>query len=183
MRYTCFIFSAAVVMGLTGNALAQGLTASECAQIKRAYGVTPSECRGGAAPLAAAATVPAPPISEPTQEMRHNNIFFNQSRAALDPSSLLQIQKLADFLNAPSMQQACLKLVGHSDSSGGAVVNMEMGAKRASAVQSRLALLLKSPNRIEAVESKGEEQPLSGLPSTSAWQRRVTIWVRKCNRY
>ncbi len=182
MNKTHIILTALFVSSLACPVMAQGLTAAECAQIQVAYGVSPSECQ--AAPAATEIAVqPVVSITEPTQDMRQNNVFFTKTGASLDAVGLLQLQRLADLLNAPSMQTICLKLVGHSDSSGGGVVNMEMGAKRATVVQNRLSVLLLNPRRVEAVQSMGEEAPLAGLPSTSQWQRRVTIWARECRSY
>lgn len=170
----------------TQPALAQTLSATDCAQIQATYGVLPSSCTQ---PNAATASGRPPgdfsgsaavPITEPTQEMRQSNIFFAARGAELDATALLQLQRLADLLNSPEMQRVCLRLTGHSDATGGNLVNTEMGAKRAAIVRNRLTLLLNNPARIEIVESLGEESHLPGLSIESPWQRRVTLWARDC---
>jgi len=182
MRIIYLITAISIFFHLPLTAAAQRLTVAECAQIRATYGVIPAECRE-VTDYTPASILPRTQLTEPTHDMRQNNIFFTQSGSALDSSGLLQIQRLADFLNAPSMQNVCLKLVGHSDTSGSAALNLEMGAKRATAVQTRLSILLLSPGRIEGIQSLGEEQPLAGLPPNSKWQRRVTIMARDCPRY
>lgn len=113
--------------------------------------------------------------------MRQNNVFFTQSGDKLTPEAILQLQRLAEVLNSPTMSHTCIKLVGHSDSSGSELINMEVGTKRAIAVRNRLALLLQNPSRIEVTKSMGETRPLEGLPAESSWQRRVEIWARDCS--
>ena len=154
---------------------AQGLTAGDCAEIRAAYGIVPEACREGA-------VAAAPERTMPTEDMRRDNVFFTQGGTELDEAALLQVVRLAEVLNTRPMRGTCLRLVGHSDSSGEALLNLEIGAKRAVAVQNRLALLLDRPGRIEATQSRGEEAPLPGLPAASPWQRRVEIWVRECAR-
>lgn len=180
-----------VLFSLANPVAGHALSTSDCAQIQAIYGVTPSKCSaiaaqpfqlgtpGGATPVMVAPR-PIVPISEPTLNMRQSNVFFTQSGAELDSTALLQLQRLADLLNAPAMQNVCLKLTGHSDSSGSNLVNLEIGAKRAAAVKNRLALLLRNPARIEVVQSMGEDIPLPGLDGNSVWQRRVTLWARDC---
>lgn len=175
MLYRHVIFA---VFGLTGPAMALGLSAADCAQIQATYGVMPSQCDG-----TQNAAYPGRFITEPTDDMRQSNIFFVNSGADLDATAMLQLQRLAELLNAPSMQNVCLKLTGHSDATGGRLVNQEMGAKRAAAVKNRLALLMINPARIETVESMGEDSHLPGLREDSPWQRRVTIWARDCSMY
>ncbi|WP_298262225.1 OmpA family protein [uncultured Litoreibacter sp.] len=173
-----------ILLGFSSPALAQGLTDTKCAEIRAAYGVTPSECQRSAIATPMAMITPVGlPITEPTQEMRQNNVFFTQGGTELSANALLQLQRLAEVLNAPSMQRTCLRLVGYSDSSGSGAINMEVGAKRAAVVQKRLSLLLLNPARIEGVQSMGEQGPLAGLAPDSTWQRRVEIWARNCPGY
>lgn len=180
-----------LLLCLTGPAMGQGLSASDCVQIQTSYGVTPTRCQSilGTGPGGTVSQLETsltrqngsvPQLAEPTREMRQNSIFFTRSGTELSPGALLQIQRLAELLNSPAMQRVCLKLTGHSDSSGSNLVNMEIGAKRAAAVRNRLALLLNNANRIEVVQSLGEDSPLLGLNPGSVWQRRVTIWARDC---
>ena len=177
------VFSVALA-GSTGVILAQGLSPSECLQIQSIYGITPSVCQK---PVTAQSVFPqvqtTPALTQltaPTPEMRQNNIFFSGGGDQLTPEALLQIQQLAELLNGTTLSRACLKLVGHSDSTGSNLVNLEMGTKRATAVRNRLALLLRNPARIEVVHSMGEVSPMTVFPSDSPWQRRVEIWARHC---
>lgn len=185
-----------VLSALASPALGLDLSVADCAAIEAAYGARPSQCQGSATPsngtnpVAAVIepsvqTVPITPvqaITAPTSDMRQNNIFFTASGTELDATARIQIQRLADLLNSPAMERVCLKLVGHSDSTGSNLVNLEVGSKRALAVRNHLGLLLNDPNRIESVQSLGEDSPLPGLQEGSPWQRRVTLWVRDCPR-
>lgn len=177
------VFSVALA-GSTGAVWAQGLSPSECLQIQSIYGITPSSCNNSAAVQSVFPQVQSTPVltqlNAPTPEMRQNNIFFSEGGDQLTPEALLQIQQLAELLNATTLSRACLKLVGHSDSTGSNLVNLEMGTKRATAVRNRLALLLRNPARIEVVHSMGEVSPMPAFPSDSPWQRRVEIWARHC---
>ena len=177
---TSLCFGLLVLAG-TDLASAQALSRSECKEVLQTYGVLPSSCPTTTAQETdVAATTPQPVLEAPTQEMRQNNIFFTQGGDALSSDALVQLQRLANVLNSPAMHRVCLQLVGHSDSSGSATLNMEVGTKRAFAVREQLRTLLQNSEQIEVAKSMGETSPLDGLSPASAWQRRVEIWARPC---
>lgn len=188
MKKIVAIGAAVLVSSGVEPALAQALSSTECKEVLQTYGVLPSSCPTSGSARDEVATEQAPTTSarlldEPTQEMRQNNIYFAQGGDRLTPRSILQLQRLASVLNSPSMSHACIRLVGHSDSSGSDLINMEVGAKRAVAVRNQLALLLQDPSRIEETKSMGEASPQAEIPAESAWQRRVEIWARDCPGY
>jgi len=159
--------------------LAQGLSQRECSEIQAIYQITPPQCGVG---VNSVSRVSLPQIgTQPTRQNMQNNIFFNGGGTQLDPTAIAQMQRLATVLNTPEMTNACIRLVGHSDASGSAVVNLEISLNRAIAVRNMLAPLLSNPTRIQDVRSDGETRPLLNLPAESAWQRRVSVWARDCN--
>tara|TARA_R110002020_G_scaffold26217_3_gene84785 strand:- start:1450 stop:1989 length:540 start_codon:yes stop_codon:yes gene_type:complete len=175
IRFSRPLLLAALCWALAPAAVsAQALSAQECREIRSTYGLTLPQCGTGGA-----ITETALP-SGPTERDRESSIFFSGGGATLDPAAQRQILRLAQVLNTRPLRTSCLKLVGHSDSSGDAGVNLEMGARRAAAVRDMLGNLLDTPARIEAVESAGETRPLAQLPPDSPWQRRVEIRAKLC---
>jgi OOP family OmpA-OmpF porin len=148
--------------------LAEGLSPAQCAQIEATYGVEPAVCVG------------SPGI---TAQQRQDHIFFPDGGALLDARALDQIRLLARALQGQVLGQACLQLIGHSDTSGGVAGNLAIGKKRAEAVRDALAPMLANPARIELIQSKGEETPLASIPGNDPWQRRVEIRARTCPQF
>ena len=153
---------------------AQGLNTQDCEEIRRSYGIVLPQCAGAEAPVGIDS------LSRPTQKEREDNVFFPEGGAALDSVALAQIGRLARVLNTTAMGGSCLKLVGHSDSTGDAELNRQMGVRRAVAVREVLAAQIDTPARIATIESRGEDRPIARLPSNSPWQRRVEIWAQPC---
>jgi outer membrane protein OmpA-like peptidoglycan-associated protein len=149
-----------------------GLSAQECAEIRDIYRITPPQCEGGA--------VAVSPGGTPAGALRENHVFFPKGGAQLDEDALRQIRALAQILQGRVMGNACLQLIGHSDSSGAAATNRRLALKRAEQVRDMLEAQLRSPGRVETVLSLGEEAPLTDFASTSIWQRRVEIRARSC---
>lgn len=164
-----------VLLGLTQAAFAQGLSSRECSEIRAIYQITPPQCDGS--PLAANVSFG----TQPTPQNMENNVFFTAGGSQLDGAAISQLQRLANVLNTPELIGACLRLVGHSDTSGSAQLNLEIGYNRAVAVRNMLGPLLSNPARILDVQSEGEANPLYNLPAESQWQRRVAIWARTCS--
>jgi len=162
-------------MAFSQGAFAQGLSQRECSEIRAIYQITPPQCSG--APSIAVAQVG----TSPTPRDLENNVFFRGGGSQLDTTAISQLQRLANVLNTPEMINACLLLVGHSDSSGAADINMEISYNRAIAVRNMLGPLLSDATRIQNVQSEGETRPLVNLPTESQWQRRVAIWARNCS--
>ena len=155
--------------------MSAALTAQECSDMRELYGTEPSECSNPA--LVAEKTT----LSEPTVFQRENNVFFPQGGTALDGVAREQVATLARMLNGDILGETCLALVGHSDSSGGAKVNLQVSKSRAMAVQRAFDALLENPSQIEKVVGMGESRALVGLPPESKWQRRVELRARRCD--
>ena len=144
-----------------------------CARAVKQYGVEPARCG-----------LPSPgPSSAPnalSEEVLESHIFFPQGGASLNDDAQVQLAVLLSVLNTSVMQSACLRLIGHSDSSGGENANKALALKRAETVAAALRDGLKDPSRIRSVGSAGEALPLSGLESASVHNRRVEIQAKTC---
>jgi outer membrane protein OmpA-like peptidoglycan-associated protein len=165
---------------LAGAVIAPGqgwsLTSQQlCEKVFEQYGLRSEGCD-----LEETPTTPAD-TKTPDAEMRENHVFFAAGGTALDAVAMAQISVLADVLQSPLMQDACLRLVGHSDSSGPAAQNREIALERAQAVATELRRLLDAPARVQEVTSEGEEQPLPGFKPTSRHNRRVALFAKTCN--
>ena len=147
-----------------------------CSRAKQEYGIEPAQCRA-LAPEPATALANADPLSA---EIRESHVFFDQGGATLSDDAQVQLAVLVSVLNSPLMQGACLRLVGHSDSSGSAQANEKLALQRAETVAEVLRKGLRSPARVQDVTSQGELRPLTGLPSTAPANRRVEIQAKSC---
>lgn len=145
--------------------------------------------------VAVAVTVPrvrVQPLEQGTEQgnttsiapyLAESALFFPSGGSKLDADALEQIERVAQILNTPVMQEACLSLIGHSDSSGGAAANKRLSEERAEKVASILRNRLYDGRRIQIVRGMGEEQPLPGLPASARENRRVEIWAKTCKAW
>jgi len=161
-----------LILSLPSKALALDDTAL-CARAQEVYGVTPERCVMPSAPAPKTTTG----LSE---EMLESHIFFPQGGADLNDDAQVQIAVLLSVLDTTAMQNACLRLIGHSDSSGGGAANKALAQKRADTVANALRSGLKDPTRLRDVLSEGEAVPLQGIPTTSPLNRRVEIQAKTC---
>lgn len=161
-----------LILSLPSGAIALDDTAL-CARAQEVYGVTPERCIS-----------PPSPASKPTtglsEEIVESHIFFPHGGADLNDDAQVQIAVLLSVLDTSVMQNACLRLIGHSDSSGGDAANKALARKRADTVANALRSGLKDPTRLRDVLSAGEAAPLKGIPSTSPLNRRVEIQAKTC---
>ena len=114
--------------------------------------------------------------------MRESHVFFPAGGSRLDAAAKAQIAQLSEVLNISLMRQTCLRLVGHSDSVGGASVNEALSLQRATQVAEVLKAQLDDPTRVQEVLGVGEAQPLAGFATTAVKNRRVEIWAKTCVR-
>ena len=145
-----------------------------CTKVFEQYGIRTEEC--GAAPV----EKPRAQSEEISAEFRENHIFFKSGGVVLDDDAKLQLAILVEVLKTPLMKGACLRLVGHSDTSGSGTRNMEIALQRAEAVAAVLERGLGDRKRILKVSSDGEAHPIAGIPSASPTNRRVEIWAKDC---
>jgi outer membrane protein OmpA-like peptidoglycan-associated protein len=155
---------------------ASAITAQElCDRVFEQYGLRSDECI-----LEDEKPASAGPAA-PSQEMLQNHVFFEAGGSALDARAITQLSVLANVLNTSMMQNACLRLVGHSDSSGSAERNQQIALERANAVAAQLRKGLDDANRVREVDSEGESRALEGFDPTSRYNRRVEIFAKTCN--
>lgn len=144
-----------------------------CAKAQEVYGVTPERC-----------VIPPAQASKTnnglSEEILESHIFFPQGGSDLNDDAQVQVAVLLSVLETTVMQNACFRLIGHSDSSGGDAANKALALKRADTVAQVLRSGLKDPTRLRAVLSEGEAAPLEGIPSTSPLNRRVEIQAKTC---
>lgn len=100
-------------------------------------------------------------------------IYFETGSADLKPQSYGKLKELADLLIKTSQMR--VKIIGHTDSDGSAVLNMELSRKRAEAVKSHLENEFGiTANRL-TFDGKGASEPISNnnSPEGKAANRRV----------
>ncbi len=165
------IFSVILPVPLRAEALDK---AALCARAQETYGVTPERC------LSTAPSSAQKAASGLSDEMSESHIFFPAGGARLHDDAQVQIAVLLEVLHTTVMKNACLRLVGHSDSSGGEAANKALARKRADVVALALRDGLENPSRLQDVISEGEAKPLVGVPSTSPHNRRVELQARTC---
>lgn len=177
------IFAIVLAFGALSAGTAMSLSAVQCESIRDVYGWAPQQCdEQGTTPVLAAprASDAAVRTGEPTAAQLESHIFFPNGGVALDPQAREQIDLLAQFLNGPVLGEACIALVGHSDTSGAEATNLRVAQARADAVQNAFRDRLRMPAKIEKTLAVGEAFPLENLSPQSRWQRRVEIRARPC---
>ena len=131
--------------------------------------------------LTATSIVGGFPLSaDVSSEVRQNHILFSSGGTELDEDALTQIVLLGQILELPPLENACLKLVGYSDASGGQSVNRSISQTRAETVARALSAVLEDPGRIVETLGVGAADFLEELPKTDKHQRRVAIMARTC---
>ncbi len=121
-----------------------------------------------------------PPPPEISNKVMENHIFFLKGGTSLGDGERKQIDALVGALSTGLMADACLLLVGHSDSSGSQARNLELSMERANLIARILKNALSSSVRTIEVAAEGEARSLSGFASSSLYNRRVEIFARKC---
>lgn len=193
MRYKksiLFCLLVSVFIGSDNNAsVAQSSAAMQvCADILAQYGIAPEGCdphedtKVEKKPEQKDSVV-AKSASLSRQErlrLSENNVFFRVGGNTLDTKAIQKLNVLGQVLNTRILGDTCIRLVGHSDSSGPADVNMKMGLKRANTVAEYLRPRLNDPKRIRDVQSAGEENLINSIKPDSPLHRRVTILARRC---
>lgn len=107
-------------------------------------------------------------------------ISFAAGGSVLSSQAIGRIDRMLRVLETRPMQNACVQLIGHSDSSGGAQANYQLALKRAQAVADRMRAGLSNQERVVSVISQGEESPMEGVLPTDPKNRRVEVWARSC---
>jgi len=119
--------------------------------------------------------------AEITNEIRQNHVLFTKGGSTLDEEAQTQISNLGQVLKASAMMNACLRLVGYSDASGGDAINRSISQERAESVAAALIEADINPLRIVEVEGAGAVDFLEAIAATDPSQRRVAIFARDCD--
>lgn len=112
-------------------------------------------------------------------ETAQNHIFF-ETNVTLTETAVQQLDLLKLVMKTKAMANTCYRLVGHSDTSGDAGVNLVISRQRAEVVAKYLQ---DEPNGVEAkIEfvGLGEAEPMVGLSSDDKKNRRVAIFAKHC---
>lgn len=125
-------------------------------------------------------TFPTAAKGHPSGAIGESHVFFPRGGTEIDELGELQILLLGELLNGSVLMEACVHLIGHSDSGGEKQVNLNIAQKRAQAVADALSAVVDIQERIQLVTANGENAPLSTLPDRSRWQRRVEIRAARC---
>lgn len=123
---------------------------------------------------------PAIAQAELSAETTQNHVLFQNGGTNLSSAAKEQIKMLGAVFNTPTMQSACVKLVGYSDQSGGTSANLRISLARAESVAAELREHLNQPERIELTEGLGAEGFLPEISPNDPRQRRVAIYARNC---
>lgn len=118
------------------------------------------------------------PLSD--RVLRESHVLFEAGGTALDAKAQGQIAMLGDILNMPLFHGTCVRLIGHSDTSGAPQQNQRISQARAEVVGEALRYHLDDPARVLNPHAKGELEPLDGWASTDPLNRRVAIWLGGC---
>ncbi len=176
MRFTVFFAAAFVVFaGLSGAA--QALTAEECREVSERYGVRAIGCDAPADTAAAAPEPSAPAVS--WESLRESHVFF-ASGTSLDSGEAQRLALLVRVLETSVLADACLRLVGYSDSSGPADANLELSRKRAEMIAQYLGANMSDGSRVTEVIGMGEANLLAGFAPDAREHRRVAIYAKRC---
>jgi outer membrane protein OmpA-like peptidoglycan-associated protein len=109
------------------------------------------------------------------------DVLFDFNKADLKSSGLVDINKLAQFLQENSDRKVIVE--GYTDSSGSAAYNQSLSERRANSVRIALVKMGVSPERIVA-QGYGKEYPVADNTSNSgrAQNRRVEVTISNDNQ-
>lgn len=109
------------------------------------------------------------------------DVLFDLNKSELKASGLLNVQKLADFLNQNPDRQVIVE--GYTDSTGSDSYNQSLSERRASAVQMALIRDGVNPSRV-VTQGYGKEYPVADNSSASgrAMNRRVEVTISNDNQ-
>lgn len=156
---------------------AGALSQQDCKAIEAQYNFTPAECLRQQNNRVVYSGSQTEGLS---QKQLENHIFFPSGGTKFTADATAQIDLISAFVARGLLGDICLKLIGHSDSSGSAAANERVALSRAIAVQTRLRDWLASERHRIEIESAGENDHLTNLSAASRWQRRVEIRAKTC---
>lgn len=99
-------------------------------------------------------------------------LAFATGSSTLSAAGQAQIQAFAEALKRPQLAASRIRIEGHTDSSGGRSLNLDLSEKRAQAVAEYLVSQGIGRDRLD-VRGYGYDRPLPGRPASAAANRRV----------
>lgn len=107
---------------------------------------------------------------------RMDNLYFEQSKAVITPTSDVELQKLVDFMKVN--KGISILISGHTDSVGSSYANKVLSINRAKAVVAYLVAHGIDEGRMEH-KGYGEEKPVASndTPEGKAQNRRVEVEI------
>lgn len=106
-------------------------------------------------------------------------IQFSFDSFDLEPEFVDHLSRLANVLSAPEMKNTCIRVTGHTDTSGSEEYNKKLSQNRAIVVATRLAELgAISPERIQ-IAAAGEGKPLPNIDGEDPLNRRVEFSTKE----
>ena len=106
-------------------------------------------------------------------------IHFALNSFDLEPEFKAHLERLSSVLTSDAMLKTCLRVTGHTDTSGGADYNMQLSQKRAIMVATYLAETGKlDPTRIQ-IAALGETEPLPDIAGHDPHNRRVAFSTKE----
>jgi OOP family OmpA-OmpF porin len=106
------------------------------------------------------------------------NVTFRSGSADLSSAFKSRATMFANALKDPRLAGRRVRIEGHTDSVGSAESNQDLSQRRARTVADLLIAAGVDPARLD-VAGFGSTQPLPGLPTTAAAQRRVVAVLVK----
>jgi outer membrane protein OmpA-like peptidoglycan-associated protein len=109
------------------------------------------------------------------------DVLFDLNKAELKSSGLVNVNKLAQFLQENPDRKVIVE--GYTDSTGAAAYNQSLSERRANSVRMSLVKMGVDPTRIVA-QGYGKEYPVADNGSTSgrAMNRRVEVTISNDNQ-
>ncbi len=106
-------------------------------------------------------------------------IHFALNSFDLEADYKEHLSRLATVLSAEAMQKTCLRVTGHTDTTGGTEYNKDLSQKRAIMVATYLAEVGKiDPTRVQ-IAAMGESQPLPDIEGHDPHNRRVEFSTKE----
>lgn len=103
-------------------------------------------------------------------------IDFANDSVAIEPGSYRTLGLMADALHHPNLWSYKFLVVGHTDSTGDEIHNLDLSQRRADAIKEIMTTVFAvDPNRLYAV-GVGEYFPIKGPRSEDARNRRVQLY-------
>jgi peptidoglycan-associated lipoprotein len=114
-------------------------------------------------------------LNEAFRAEAQDTVTFDFNRAALDSSAKAALRQQVKWLKAN--KNVRMTVVGHADKVGSDAYNDRLGLRRAQAVVAYLASQGISHSRLDAVESRGEREPVVQTDDRERRNRRAVTSV------